>query len=285
VVTGNKKTMGKLFELLPVSKKMPVIFTSHGNPMDITLPAYGNDFIKYLNYLSEELSKKYQPKAVLVISAHWGTQGTFINSDPFPKTIFDYYGFPKEYYSDTLKYPAPGSPEIAKVIAADIDQLKTTKEWGFDHGNWPVMKHLFPKAEIPVLQLSIDYTKSPQDHYNLALKLKKYREKGILIIGSGAIVHNLNEAMGRMFNGDKRVFGWDKEFDDYIKLQIDNRNIENIIEYEKHKYGIRAVPSPEHYVPLIYVMALLDKSDKIVHTYEGLLPAFSNRSFIAESSD
>ncbi|RKX94207.1 MAG: dioxygenase [Spirochaetes bacterium] len=278
-----QKSMGKIFEQLPVSKRMPVIFTSHGNPMDITLPAHGNDFIRYLNVLGGELDKKYQPEAVLVISAHWNTKGSFINSDPFPETIFDYYGFPKEYYSDTLKYPAPGSPEFARIIATDIDQIKTTSEWGFDHGNWPVMKHLFPKAEIPVLQLSIDSGKSPREHYDLALQLKKYREKGVVIIGSGAIVHNLKEAIERMLIGDTRIFGWEKEFDDYIRLQIDNRNIKAILEYEKHKYGKRAVPTPEHYIPLIYVMALLDKRDKIVHTYGELLPAFSNRSFMAES--
>ncbi len=261
---------------------MPVLFTSHGNPMDITLPAHGNDFIQYLNNLSKDLGSRYKPKAILVISAHWYTRGTYVNSSPFPETVFDYYGFPEEYYSDSLKYPAPGSPEIAGEIASDISQVKTTTDWGFDHGNWPVMRHLFPEADIPVFQISIDYDLSVQNHYYLAQHLKKYREKGILIIGSGAIVHNLREAGNRMFTGDTRIYGWDKEFDDYIKLQIDNRNVKAIIEYNKHKYGKRAVPTPEHYIPLVYVMALLDDKDDIMHTYEGLLPAFSNRSFLAE---
>jgi len=274
--------MKKLFEQLPASEKMPVIFTSHGNPMDITLPAYGNSFITYLNELGEELHTNYRIKAVLVISAHWCTKGTYININPFPETIFDYYGFPEEYYSDSLKYPAPGSPDIAGHIAKENNLVTATSEWGFDHGNWPVMKHLLPEANIPVVQLSIDYYQPPQYHYDLALQLKNYREKGVLIIGSGAIVHNLKEAGKRMFTGNTQPYGWDKEFDDSIKQKINDRNVKSIINYQNNKYSRFAIPTPDHYIPLIYIMALLDKKDNIRHTYEDILPAFSNRSFIIE---
>ncbi len=282
-LTMNKvSALDKLSGALPASNRMPVIFSSHGNPMDITLPAYGNDFLSYLGTLGQELRRKYPIKAIMVISAHWLTQGTYINVSARPETVFDYYNFPPEYYASDLKYPAKGAPGIARQIAADISDVTATSDWGLDHGCWPMLRHLFPEADIPVFQLSIDYYQTPQYHFELASKLKRYRDQGILIIGSGAIVHNLNLAGKRMFAGDTRIYGWDKEFDDFIKQQIDDRNVTAIIEYEKHKYGKMAAPTPDHYVPLIYSMALIDDKDEIKHTYEGLLPAFSDRSFIAE---
>jgi len=277
-----QNAMEDLIEKLPVSERMPVIFTSHGNPMDITLPAYGNDFLAYLGNLGITLRQKYPINAVMVISAHWLTRGTYINVSTHPETVFDYSNFPPEYYASELKYAAKGAPDIAKGIAGDHSELKTTTEWGLDHGAWPMLRHLIPEADIPVFQLSIDYYQTPRYHFELASKLKKYRDQGILIIGSGAIVHNLNLAGKRMFAGDTRIYGWDKEFDDFIKQQIDNRNINAIIDYEKHKYSKMAAPTPDHYVPLIYSMSLIDDQDEIRHTYEGLLPAFSDRSFIAE---
>jgi len=278
----NLNTLDRLTNKLPASSRMPVIFTSHGNPMDITLPAYGNEFLTYLGNLGKELRKKYAIKAVMVVSAHWCTQGTYVNISSNPETVFDYYNFPPEYYAPELKYPAKGAPDIARLVVEDNSVIRTTTEWGLDHGSWPMLRHLFPQADIPVFQMSIDYYQTPRYHYELALKLKNYRDQGILIIGSGAIVHNLSQASRRMFTGDTRIYGWDKEFDDYTKQQIDDRNVNAIVEYEKHKYGKMAAPTPDHYIPLIYSMALIDNKDNIKHTYEGLLPAFSDRSFIAE---
>lgn len=280
MATYKLNALENLKDKLPTSQKMPVLFTSHGNPMDIPLPHYGNPFLSYLGDLGKELRQKYEVKAIMVISAHWCTNGSFVNISPWPKTIYDYYGFPKNYY--TLKYPAPGAPEIAKEIAETIPEIKTDAEWGFDHGNWPMLRHLFPDADVPVFQLSIDYHRLPQYHYELAEQLKQFRKKGVLIIGSGAVVHNIKLASSKMFSGDTQQYGWDIEFDEWVKRKVDERDIKSLIAYEKNKYGKLASPTPDHYVPLIYSMALLDKNDNIRHTYESLLPAFSDRSFIIE---
>lgn len=280
MATYKLQALDNMLDELPTSQKLPVLFTSHGNPMDIPLPLYGNPFLNYLGDLGKEVREKYEVKAIMVVSAHWCTKGSFVNISPWPETIYDYYGFPENYY--TLKYPAPGAPDLAKEIAQTVPEIETTIEWGFDHGNWPMLRHLFPDANIPVIQLSIDYYQSAQYHHDLAVQLKKFRDKGVLIIGSGAVVHNLRLAGTKMFKGDTEIYGWDKEFDDWIKQRVDDRDIESLISYKKSKYGELAVPTPDHYVPLIYSMALLDKGDNIKHTYESLLPAFSDRSFIIE---
>jgi len=261
-------------------QKLPVLFSSHGNPMDIPIPPYGNPFNTYLGDLGKDIKKKYDVKAVLVVSAHWCTRGSYVNISPTPETIYDYYGFPDNYY--TIKYPAPGAPEIALEVAGSIKNINTTSDWGFDHGNWPMLMHLFPDADVPVFQLSIDYYKPAQYHYDLAIQLKQYRDKGVLIIGSGALVHNLQLAMAKMQKGDTQIYGWEEEFDDWIKKKIDDRDVKALIDYEQNKLGKLAAPTPDHYVPVIYSMALADGKDEIRHTYSEMLPGFSNRSFIIE---
>ena len=261
-------------------QKMPVLFTSHGSPMDIPVPHYGNPFNTYLGDLGKQIKNKYDVKAVLVVSAHWCTKGSYVNISPWPKTIYDYYGFPDNYY--TIKYPAPGSPEMATEVAASIKEITATTDWGFDHGNWPMLMHLFPDADVPVFQLSIDYHRPAQYHFDLALQLKQYREKGVLIIGSGALVHNLKLAMAKMQHGDMEIYGWESEFDDWIKKKIDDRDVQALIDYEKDKLGMLAAPTPDHYVPVLYSMAMADSKDEIRHTFTDMLPGFSNRSFIIE---
>jgi 4,5-DOPA dioxygenase extradiol len=269
-----------LNETEQTGQKLPVLFTSHGSPMDIPVPHYGNPFNSYLGDLGKQIRKKYEVNAILVVSAHWCTRGSFVNISPSPKTIYDYYGFPDNYY--TIKYSAPGSPEIAKQVAKSVKEIETTTDWGFDHGNWPMLMHLFPDADVPVFQLSIDYYKPAQYHYDLAIQLKEYREKGVLIIGSGALVHNLKLAMSKMQNGDTQLFGWETEFDHWIKKCVDDRDVKAMVDYEKYKLGKLAAPTPDHYVPVIYSMALADSKDEIHHTYADMLPGFSNRSFIIE---
>ena len=283
LVTGTFGLSGlakALDETEQTGEKLPVLFTSHGNPMDIPLPAYGNPFLSYLGDVGKELRKEYEVKAILVVSAHWCTKGSYVNVSPWPETIYDYYGFPDNYY--TRKYPAPGSPEIAKQVAESVKEINVTTDWGFDHGNWPMLMHLFPDANVPVFQLSIDYYMPAQYHYDLALQLKGYREKGVLIIGSGALVHNLNLAMAKMQQGDRTIYGWEEEFDDWIVQRINDRDIKSLIDYKKYELGKLAVPTPDHYLPVIYSMALLDSKDEIRHTYADMLPGFSNRSFIIE---
>ena len=277
---GLKTMANMLNENKTIDNRLPVLFSSHGNPMDIPVPHYGNPFNTYLGNLGKELKRKYQIKAVLVVSAHWCTKGSYVNISPAPKTIYDYYGFPENYY--TIQYPAPGSPTMASEIARDVKEITATTDWGFDHGNWPMLMHLFPEADIPVFQLSIDYHRPAQYHYDLALQLKKYREKGVLIIGSGALVHNLKLAMSKMRSGDAKIYDWQLEFDDWVTNKIDDRDVRALIDYEKTKLGRLAAPTPDHYVPVLYSMALADGQDQIRHTFDDMLPAFSNRSFIIE---
>ena len=279
LVSYNMKlqTFSKLTSSFSSTKKMPVLFTSHGNPMDIPLGLNANPFLKSLTQIGEKIRKENEIKAILVVSAHWCTKGTLVNVSSAPETIYDYYGFPPEYY--TQKYPALGSPEMAKEVTKLIPKVKETTEWGLDHGAWPMLKHMFPKADVPVFEMSIDYYQSAQYHFDLAKQLKPLRDKGVLIIGSGAVVHNLKEAGKRFFNGNMKPYGWDIEFDQWIKQQLDKRDIQSIVNYEKQKLGLLAAPTPDHYVPLIYSLALMDKDENLDHTFEEILPAFSNRGF------
>lgn len=262
-------------------KRMPVLFTSHGNPMDIPMSKEERLFWNKLFELGIELQKNYDVKAALVVSAHWCTKGTYVNIMQEQKQIFDYYGFPKNYYE--VYYSAQGSPEIAHEVTKIIPSIIETTDWGLDHGAWPMLMHLFPKADVPVFQMSIDYHAKPEYHYELGQQLKSLREKGVLIIGSGSLIHNLRLAMQKMRDNDMTPYGWEAEYDLWLKRQIDERNINNFLRYEtSHKLGKLAAPTPDHFVPVLYSLGLMDKSDSISYFYEQManLPAFSERSFI-----
>jgi 4,5-DOPA dioxygenase extradiol len=262
-------------------KKMPVLFTSHGNPMDIPLSREERPFWKTLFELGKELQKNYEVKAALVVSAHWCTKGTFVNVSPEPKQIYDYYGFPEEYYK--VIYRAKGAPEIAREVKQLAPVVHETTEWGLDHGAWPMLMHLFPDGNVPVFQMSIDYYAKPEYHYQLGQQLKSLREKGVLIIGSGSLIHNLSLAMRKMQSNDMEPYGWELEYDAWIKKQLDARNFADIINYEKsHKLGKLAAPTPDHFVPVLYSLGLMDNKDELKYFYEDSisLPAFSERSFI-----
>lgn len=171
---------------------MPALFIGHGSPMNAI---EHNAYTQRLNKLGTELPK---PKAILVVSAHWQTRGTYVHVSPAPKTIHDFGGFPQALFD--VQYPAPGAPEMAKMVSSTISstQVLHDTEWGLDHGAWSVLNHLYPQANIPVFQLSLDFSKGPSYHYNLAKQLQYFRTKGVLILGSGNIVHNL------------RVMDWNK---------------------------------------------------------------------------
>ncbi|HEY8399861.1 MAG TPA: class III extradiol ring-cleavage dioxygenase [Cytophagaceae bacterium] len=273
----------KLFtDNLPVqSKKMPVLFTSHGNPMDIPVSREERAFWKTLYELGKELQGNYEVKAALVVSAHWCTRGTYVNISPEQKQIYDYYGFPDEYYK--VYYHAKGAPEVAREVKKIIPSVSETTDWGLDHGAWPMLMHLFPEANIPVFQMSIHYYAKPEYHYELGKQLKSLREKGVLIIGSGSLIHNLKLAAQKFRSNDMTPYGWEAEYDAWIKKQIDDRNISNVIHYEtSHKLGKLAAPTPDHYVPVLYSLGLMDDKDEVKYFYEGspTIPAFSERSFI-----
>ena len=262
-------------------KKMPVLFTAHGNPMDIPVSRSERAFWQKLYDLGITLQKSHEVKAALVVSAHWCTKGTFVNISPEQKQIYDYYGFPEEYYK--VYYKAKGSPDIAREVKKIVPSVSETTDWGLDHGAWPMLMHLFPDANIPVFQLSIDYYAKPEYHYELGKQLKSLRNKGVLIIGSGALIHNLQLAGQKMRKNDMTLYGWEAEYDAWLKQQINARNFANLINYQNsHKLGKLAAPTPDHYVPLLYSLGLTDSSDEIKYFYEAepTIPAFSERSFI-----
>jgi len=249
--------------------KMPVLFIGHGSPMNIISD---NSFTRDLATLGKKLPK---PKAILVISAHWLTDGTFVTCMDKPETIYDFYGFPDELYQ--ASYPCPGAPDQAQQTINAFRKTRVTcgQGWGIDHGAWSFLKHLYPHADIPTYQLSIDYAfndphpKPLSYHYDLAAELAGLRDKGVLIIGSGNIVHNL----GRIDfeHVDAPVYSWAREFDESVKQCLLNRDHENLIHYQKLGETSRlAVPTLDHYLPMIYVLALQEKNE---------LPTFVHESF------
>lgn len=234
---------------------MPALFVGHGSPMNALEE---NAFVKKWQKLGRELPK---PAAILCISAHWETRGTFVTAMEKPRTIHDFGGFPQALFE--VHYPAPGSPGLAKETQEVISttQIKLdSQEWGLDHGCWSILKHLYPAADVPVLQLSIDYTKPPAWHYALAGELANLRNKGVLIIGSGNMVHNL-----RVLDWNKAEGGyeWAIEANELFKSSLLAGYHEKLIQYEKLGKSVQqSVPSPEHYLPLLYVLGLQGKEDQ-----------------------
>lgn len=272
------KDFSKLTGTYSSTQKMPVLFTSHGNPMEALSELNATPFFTSIGNVGKSIRNEYAINAVLVISAHWLTHGTYVNAGEVQETIHDYGGFPPEFYE--IQYPAKGSPKVAAEVARLLPGAKLTTDWGLDHGSWPVLRHFFPLGDVPVFQLSIDYYQSAQYHFDLAKKLRPLREKGVLIIGSGAVVHNLRAAGPKFFTGDLNPYGWEIEFDQWVKKQLDAGDIQSLVDYEKQgKTGQLAVPTPDHYVPMLYSLGVMDKNESITHTFEEILPAFSNRGF------
>lgn len=254
----NLNDLENISQQFNTTEKMPVLFLGHGSPMNAIEE---NQFVQGFRNISREIPK---PNAILCISAHWFTNGTFVTAMQNPKTIHDFYGFPKELFE--VQYSAPGSPELAKETAALLlpEIVEEDHSWGLDHGAWSVIKHLYPDAEIPVIQLSIDYTKPPQYHFDLAKKLQKLREKGILIIGSGNIVHNLRMIDWKNINTVGAGWDWAIEARGKTNNWLLEGNFQNLIDYHRQGVALQtAVPSPDHYLPLIYSLGLKEKSENL----------------------
>ena len=239
-------------------EKMPILFIGHGSPMNAI---ENNIFSKRWQQMGKEIPT---PKAVVVVSAHWLTKGTMVTAMPNPKTIHDFGGFPQALFD--VQYPAPGSPELATEIQKLITNpaVELDHDWGLDHGTWSVVKHMYPDADIPVLQLSIDYYKPAAYHYELAKQLLALRKKGVLIIGSGNMVHNLRMVAWDKLNEPEYGFDWALEMNDIFKNKISNGFHKELIQYEKlHKAATLAIPTPDHYYPLLYILALQTDNDKV----------------------
>lgn len=254
-------TINKLYETskgLPNSPTMPVLFLGHGSPMNAIEE---NQFVDGFRKIAESLPR---PAAILCISAHWYTSGTRVTAMEMPKTIHDFGGFPKALFD--VQYPAKGSPILAKetkhLLLPNLVELD--EKWGLDHGAWSVIKHLYPAANIPVIQLSIDYTKPAQFHFDLAKQLYELRNKGILIIGSGNIVHNLGLVDFPNFDKDNFGYDWAIEARETINNFLLNGNYQSLIQYEKQSKALQlAIPTPEHYLPLIYTLGLHQSSESL----------------------
>ena len=254
--------------------KMPVIFIGHGSPMNAI---EDNDFTKGWKEIAKRIPK---PKAIISISAHWYTRGTKIMNEEMPKIIYDMYGFPKELYE--IIYNSPGAPSLAKVSMELISkETEYDNSWGIDHGTWSVLVHMYPDRDIPLFQISVDAYAPPEVHYQIGRELRALREEGVLIFGTGNIVHNLRLVD---WNMTSEGFDWAYEFDDFIYNNIINKNHDNILKYlELGDAAKRAVPTPDHFYPLLYILGATKEDDKVsVFNKAPVLGSLTMTSYLME---
>lgn len=251
---------------------MPLLFLGHGSPMNAIET---NPFTQTLSKLGNTLPT---PRGILVISAHWMTKGTWVTSMANPKTIHDFYGFPDDLFSIT--YPAPGNPLLAAQLQENISDPKLSlddSKWGLDHGTWSILRHIYPDAKIPIIQLSLDLSEPYDFHVELGKKLAYLRQQGILMIGSGNIVHNLGVIR---WGKDAKAYDWAIEFDEWIKQKLEDRDFgslsaKNIPGFGNTPQGLYSsagklsIPTPDHYLPLLYILGAAQSSEELSFIYEG----------------
>ncbi|WP_246052766.1 4,5-DOPA dioxygenase extradiol [Leptospira semungkisensis] len=235
-------------------EKLPVFFVGHGSPMNALGP---NEFA---TAWADSVKDFPEPNAILCISAHWFTRGQYVTAMEFPPTIHDFYGFPQELFN--VRYPVPGDPKLAEKISKNEQgQIHLDYEWGLDHGTWSVLRNMYPKANIPVLQLSLDATKPASWHYEFAKSLSKLREEGVLIVGSGDMVHNL-----RLYDwkNQEHAQDWALSANETFKDLIQKRDVKSLSAYQTLGTAVQmAIPTPEHYLPMLYAMALAEEKEEI----------------------
>jgi 4,5-DOPA dioxygenase extradiol len=252
------KELSKVTGPLSNTDIMPVLFLGHGSPMNAIEE---NEFVKGFREISKTIPK---PQVILCISAHWETNGTYVTAMNLPPTIHDFGGFPKALFD--VQYPAPGSPELAKEVQHIIHQTEVglNYDWGLDHGAWSVIKHLYPAADVPVVQMSLDYNQTPQFQYDLAKELAPLRRKGVLIIGSGNMVHNLRMLAWDKLNTAGFGYDWAIEASDKMKKYILSGDDQQLINYSSQGRAFDlAIPTPDHYLPLLYAMALKEENEPL----------------------
>jgi len=243
---------------LPTTAPMPVLFLGHGSPMNAIEE---NEFVEGFRQISKTIPK---PKAILCISAHWETKGTWVTAMQTPKTIHDFGGFPKALFD--VQYPAPGNPELAAYIQSSVKSTEVglDEKWGLDHGAWSVIKHLYPAADVPVIQFSIDYSINGRGHLELGKQLLALRKRGILIIGSGNMVHNLGMVDWHKLNVMNYAYDWALEANQLFKSHISNGDLNALADFQKLGKAVNlAIPTPEHFLPLLYVLGLKEKDEPI----------------------
>lgn len=253
---------------------MPAFFIGHGSPMNAISD---NAFTRDLGNATKNLPA---PTAIMVVSAHWLTRGTFVSTSKFPETIYDFGGFPDALYK--VKYEAPGAPDFALQAKKLLEQSHAQEDhtMGLDHGAWSILRHMYPKANIPVFQLSIDAAKPAAHHYELIKQIASLRKKGLMVIGSGNIVHNLRILNWQ--NPNAAPYDWSLEFDTYVKSNLENKNHQALIDYLKAgKSAQLSVPTNDHYLPLMYILGLQQKNENIKFIHHSFdLGSISMRSFM-----
>lgn len=257
-VTMKLNDLNKIAGSYKSTDNFPVLFVGHGSPMNAIEE---NEFVTGWRNIGRTIPK---PSAILCISAHWETRGTFVTAMEKPKTIHDFGGFPTELFE--VEYPAPGSPVLAKETKSIIKkaEIGLDEKWGLDHGCWSVVKHLYPDADIPVIQLSLDYYQSPQYHYDLSKELSSLRKKGVLIIGSGNIVHNLGMVSWENIEKSGYGYDWAIEANEKMKKFILTNDHKSLINYKLQGRAFNlAIPTPDHFLPLLYSLALKEENEKI----------------------
>ncbi len=253
------KQLNTLTDSFSKSPKMPVVFIGHGHPMNAL---FNNDFTTTLGAIGSQLPK---PNAIMVISAHWLTRGTHVSVNAKPPTLYDFGAFDNRLFE--IKYPAKGHPQLAREVVQLNPLIKEDAHMGLDHGAWTVLKYLYPRAHVPVFQLSLDLNQPLTYHYELAKTLRKLREKGILIIGSGNVVHNL--ARLNWGNIQAAADDWATEFDLFVKNHLQKGDHQALLGYRRLRAGQLAVPSEDHYLPLIYAAGLTDATETVTWLFEG----------------
>jgi len=254
----NNNEISQLMTFGENTPRMPVLFVGHGSPMNAIEE---NEFVEGWRNLGKTIPR---PKAILVVSAHWETKGTYVTTVQKPQTIHDFGGFPKALYD--VQYPAPGSPELANETKRII--TKTTvvldEKWGLDHGAWSVIRRIYPEADVPVIEMSMDYSQEPQYHYELGKQLAALRNKGVLIIGSGNMVHNLRMCAWDKMNEPEYGFDWAIQANNKFKQLIESGNHKELINYTSLGREVQlAVPTPDHYLPLLYALALKEENEAV----------------------
>jgi 4,5-DOPA dioxygenase extradiol len=249
--------------MVTVNPRPPALFLGHGNPMN----ALGNN--AYASAWAAIGSRLPRPRAVLCVSAHWYLPQLAVTAMAAPRTIHDFGGFPRELFE--VRYPAPGDPSLARQVQQLLAPLDVTLDdsWGLDHGAWSVLCHVFPNADVPVVQLSIDETRAPQFHYEIGQRLRTLRDAGVLIVGSGDIVHNLHAyAWGKH---PVQPYDWALRFEAQVRESIVARDHGPVVDYSSRgRDALLAVPTPEHYLPLLYVLGAAEADDAITFPVEGM---------------
>ncbi len=254
-------------------EKLPAIFAGHGSPFNLFNQ---NPFTDSLKKYGKHFFQKYHPNAIVVISAHWLTNGTFITAEANPKMVYDYYGFPQKFYDYT--YPAKGSPEISSKISNFLAEIiGTSLDWGIDHAATIVLQNIHPEGKIPVIELSLDIKQPLDYHYKLGKKLAPLRKEGILFIGSGNLIHTFKEAK---HNSNDSPFSWAEQLDTIQKKAIETDNLEILLNHENSSLNKRGFQTLDHYIPMLYILSMKLPHEQIRYIYEGIQHgSVSHRSF------